>query len=551
MTNKTQDLIQYLNSLLNDSSVLPFIPEALKDIEGVTDIDQTLRNFRQSIKIIGNGDLSEPLNGKGYLMGTLKSLQATLRNLIWQTKSIASGNFSNRIEFLGEFSESFNSMVKKLDQTINEVNEAKALFELFFDTIPDATMIISYNEFIIFNCNNAFEKFVGFSKDELIDKGLKDISFFKDDNQEKKFEEAIRGLDKPQNISIDLITKDGILSHGLFSSALITVDNKKYVLCVIKNITELKKMEIKLRTSEEVHRLLADNASDVIWTMDLTGKFTYISPSVEKLRGFTAEEVMAQSPEELLCLSSRRHLEKGLEDAIYHVQNNLPFKIFRGDVEQPCKDGSTVWTDLTVSGIYDKENHFLGMLGVTRDITDRVAMENEIRRLTEIDRLTQLYNRMKLDTVLKFEIERSNRSKSVFSIILFDIDNFKMVNDTFGHNVGDDVLKDFSEIIKKTIRKIDTAGRWGGEEFMVILPESDALGAFTLAEKLRVRISEHHFQRVGHLTASFGIAEFDGIKDETELVSKADAAMYEAKKTGKNRVCKLVYGGHYEKESID
>lgn len=113
--------------------------------------------------------------------------------------------------------------------------------------------------------------------------------------------------------------------------------------------------------------------------MDLTGKFTYISPSVEKLRGFTVEEVMAQSREEVLCPTSLSYMEEGIETAVYSIQHNLPFKIFKGDMEQPCKDGTTVWTSLTVSGLYNKSNQLLGMLGVSRDIT-------------ELDHLTQLKN---------------------------------------------------------------------------------------------------------------------------------------------------------------
>lgn len=534
--NETKALLNYINTLLNDSTIATTIPDHLMDIEGILTIDQTLRNLRHSIRVIGDGDLSDKLSGNGYLMGTIKSLQATLRNLIWQTKAISLGNFSNRIEFLGEFSDAFNSMVKKLESTIRDVKEAQALFELFFETIPDATLIISYDAFNIYNCNHAFETLVGESKGSLRGKAISEMRFFKDCLQEKQFEKAVKTFEKPQNISLELNLLDSPSYHGLFSSAIIYIENEKYILSVIKNITELKHLEKKLIESETMHRLLADNANDVIWIMDLTGKFTYVSPSVEKLRGYTVDEVMSQSKEELLCPASLMYLEKGLEDAIYYVQNNLPFRIFRGDMEQPCKDGTTIWTDLTVSGIYDKENQFLGMLGVSRDITDRKVMEDEIRRITELDHLTQLYNRLKLDAVIKMEVERSKRSHTMFSIIILDIDNFKAVNDTFGHNVGDDVLKEISEIIRTAIRKIDIAGRWGGEEFIIILPESDISGGLILAEKIRIKVDSYYFSNVGHLTASFGVAEFENEISEMEIVSRADNAMYEAKNSGKNRV---------------
>ena len=421
MVKESEKIIIYIQALLQNANVEEALPEGLSEIEGVAEIDEALRNLRHAIRSISDGDLSNQLTGKGYLMGAVKNLQATLRTLIWQTKAIASGDFSNRVEFLGEFSDAFNSMVQKLERTIEEQKE----------------------------------------------------------------------------------------------------------------------LEKQLIQSEERHRLLADNANDVIWTMDLTGAFTYVSPSVEKLRGFTVEEVMAQSREELLCPSSRIHMEKGLEDAVHSVQNNLPFKVFREDVEQPCKDGSTVWTDLTVSGIYDRDNQFIGMLGVSRDITERKRMEEEIRRLTEIDSLTQLYNRFKLDAVLTMEMERYGRSGSPFSVIMMDIDDFKIINDTHGHVAGDQVLVEIADILKSTIRKIDTVGRWGGEEFMIILPESDLDGGLALAEKLRERIHEHKFPGFGCLTASFGVAVSEKGMSEKELLYRADQAMYQAKKSGKNRVCLL------------
>lgn len=117
-----------------------------------------------------------------------------------------------------------------------------------------------------------------------------------------------------------------------------------------------------------------------------------------------------------------------------------------------------------------------------------------------------------------------------------DIDNFKDVNDTHGHLIGDEVLKEFADIIRTSVRKIDIVGRWGGEEFMIILPLTDVNGAQILAEKLRAKISEFKFTGVGNLTASFGVAETRGELNKIEVVFKADSAMYKAKKSGKNCV---------------
>jgi len=535
--NDDQNIIEYIRKLLVDVKIAEDMPEELQEIEAMKEIDDTLRSLRRAIQSIGTGDLSERIHGKGYTLGVLKNLQATLKNLTWQTQAISTGDFSQRVNFLGEFSEAFNDMVHKLKNAIVEVEETKDLFEMLFETIPDATMIISMENGTILDCNRDFEVLTGYKKEELQGRHISEIHFFKDSIQEKIFFHSIEEEAKSSNVLIELELNYKNLIYGLFSSAVVAIKNERYLLSVIKDITEMKKLEKNLKESEEIHRMLADNAYDVIWTMDLAGKFTYISPSVEKLRGYTVEEVLTQSQEELLCPSSRIYFEKGLENAIHLVQNGEPFHGFRGDLEQPCKDGTTIWTDVTVSGIYDKENRFVGMLGVSRDITDRRKLGEEIKRLSETDPLTQLNNRLKLDEVLRLEVERLSISESVCSVVLLDLDYFKRVNDTFGHLIGDVVLKEIAQILREETRQNDTVGRWGGEEFMIIMPFSDANGGRILAEKIRLIISEYNFTGVGKLTASFGVAETRGNLKAIELIAKADAALYEAKRDGRNRVC--------------
>ena len=120
MIKESEKIIIYIQALLQNANVEEALPEDLREIEGVAEIDEALRNLRHAIRSISDGDLSNQLTGKGYLMGTVKNLQATLRTLIWQTKAIASGDFSNRVEFLGEFSDAFNSMVQELERIIAE-----------------------------------------------------------------------------------------------------------------------------------------------------------------------------------------------------------------------------------------------------------------------------------------------------------------------------------------------------------------------------------------------------------------------------------------------
>ena len=160
----------------------------------------------------------------------------------------------------------------------------------------------------------------------------------------------------------------------------------------------------------------------------------------------------------------------------------------------------------------------------------------ELTRLSATDALTQVYNRLKLDAVLSEELARALRYQSRFSVILLDIDHFKKVNDTYGHLVGDVVLVRVAGLLMENIRQSDTLGRWGGEEFLLVLPETDLDKASLLAEKLRQAISEEVFPAVGHKTASFGVAAFEAGDTVSALVERADEALYEAKHAGRDQV---------------
>ncbi|MGB3226296.1 MAG: GGDEF domain-containing protein [Desulforhopalus sp.] len=152
------------------------------------------------------------------------------------------------------------------------------------------------------------------------------------------------------------------------------------------------------------------------------------------------------------------------------------------------------------------------------------------------DALTGLNNRRKLDEALKNEIDRAQRYKNTFSIILLDIDNFKEVNDTYGHLVGDDVLKRLTHVLESGLRQTDIAGRWGGDEFLILLPLQDRGVAVMFAERLHAAIAAIQVPEVGKVTSCFGVAELVPGDSVEGLINRADAALYRAKGLGRNRV---------------
>ncbi len=169
----------------------------------------------------------------------------------------------------------------------------------------------------------------------------------------------------------------------------------------------------------------------------------------------------------------------------------------------------------------------------TRDLSDKAA---EVERLAVTDRLTGQFNRMKLDESFEREIKRSRRYGNPLSVIIVDVDHVKRINDTHGHPVGDRVLAAAAALIRARVREADIVGRWGGEEFLVLCPETDKDGACVAAESLRQALADHDFPTVGRVTASFGVATLTDGDVVTTLMNRADDALYRAKDLGCNRV---------------
>jgi diguanylate cyclase (GGDEF)-like protein/PAS domain S-box-containing protein len=549
-----------------------------------------LRGF---VRRLSGGDLSSELKVRGQLAGSLKSLQASLRHLTWQVEQVANGDLTQKVDFMGDFSTAFNQMTENLHQARQS-----------------------------------------------------------------------------------------------------------------------------LQASEERYRLLAENAKDVIWIMSLDGRFTYISPSVEALRGFTVEEVLGQTIDQALTPDSAALVRESLAESIDRMSQGERIPSGRYELEQSCKDGSTVWTEVVAEGLYDDQERFIGILGVTRDISERrlaqmaereqrdlaealrdtaaalnsalrleevldvilagmervvhhdaveillidpgaaspatrqayavrvaglepsaailcleiettpnlrtmsethqhlliddlhqydwidnpatrfarsylgipilikeqvagflalfsatpgfftidhstrmkifadqaaVAIEKarlfeQLNLLATIDALTGIANRRHFMQLATFEFARAMRYGKPLAACMIDIDYFKRINDTCGHLAGDQVLHKVAQICTGCLRQVDLIGRYGGEEFALLLPETSVQGAQALAERLRACVADQTSEDAEAcmpVTISIGVAALQaehaeesvpGAASLTELLNLADQALYAAKHHGRNRV---------------
>jgi diguanylate cyclase (GGDEF)-like protein len=213
------------------------------------------------------------------------------------------------------------------------------------------------------------------------------------------------------------------------------------------------------------------------------------------------------------------------------------------ELQFPLTAGRTTFGTLSLVGpVFDDEQR---MTANSLASHAAIALENaRLHRIVErqalVDGLTGIANRRQCEDALTAEIARAERLGSPFTLVLADLDDFKAVNDDHGHPVGDDVLREFASVLRATVRDSDLAGRWGGEEFLLLLPGTDAVGGVNLADRVRAALSERSFLgRDGHVvtvTCSFGVAQHRAGDDERDLFTAADRALYRAKRDGKNRV---------------
>jgi diguanylate cyclase (GGDEF)-like protein/PAS domain S-box-containing protein len=306
-----------------------------------------------------------------------------------------------------------------------------------------------------------------------------------------------------------------IISLYLIYQAILAIDLTKPYEILFRNLKE----------SENLYRNLARNIPNgMVMLFDRAGQImlaeglglSVLPLKRNELQGKSIAEAFPGEAGEILTSYGRKAFsgsesifEFSFADRVY-VAHVLPIRNERGEI--------------------------LTGMGMTQDITERKKLENALQIMAVTDKLTGTCNRQRFDEILLSEMERSRRYNISLSMIIFDIDLFKRVNDTYGHQRGDGVLQEIARIVKENIRKTDHFCRWGGEEFIVLSPETELANAAGVAEKLRILIAEHPFEGIPRQTISFGVTQFHTEDTATSLVKRADDALYRAKGKGRNRV---------------
>lgn len=300
----------------------------------------------------------------------------------------------------------------------------------------------------------------------------------------------------------------------------------QYFVSVQKNITTF----IKAQQERNLLAKALNDSPDCVMITDVENKIVFVNTGFEQLTGYKQDEVLGKEPS---------FLWHAMPDALPSNPNSAPAdKITHFRLQEPNlqKDGSLFYVDQSIAHITDEAGKITHYVSFSKDSTDRLKRELALKDLASRDPLTGLLNRRSGEHLLKQYDDEKRQSKKMLCLIMIDIDNFKKINDTFGHAVGDQILISSSQLLKNKARNTDSFIRWGGEEFLIIVQDSRLKDALEFAERIRKSIEQHTDQVVGRITASFGVAESSLDEGTASLLNRADKALYKAKLDGKNCV---------------
>lgn len=330
--------------------------------------------------------------------------------------------------------------------------------------------------------------------------------------------------------AVDYLPKAALTAERLWRSL-------RHVLRLKQTEQERNAALHKLVESERALRHMAhaiQNAAESVMITDIGGNIIYVNPAFTSLAGYSRQEVMGRNPR---LLKTDRHPPEFFRSMWQAITAG---KIWRGEVINRRKDGRLFEAALTIAPVHDDHGNREGYVATHRDITEEKRIAQEMRRLAHTDELTGLYNRRHLMERLDEEMARVRRYRRSFCLMLIDLDHFKRINDTYGHLKGDEVLVTSAHLIREVARATDMAGRYGGEEFCVILPETGLLKGQLMAERVRTRFAQQCYRVDAdefRVTCSIGLAQCtEDITDRSVLLKRADDALYSAKEAGRNRV---------------
>ncbi|MCY1713566.1 PAS domain S-box protein [Caproiciproducens galactitolivorans] len=414
----------------------------------------------------------------------------------------------------------------------DQLTKKESMLDAIINSAQDAIVILNSQGNVTL-WNHAAEQIFGYTREEILGKNLHRLVGMDEHTFQNSFEFfRLAGAKnaKGKTIEVKAKHKNGHELNIEVSMSFLKIMDDLHCIAIIHDISERKRAQEELINSRKQYFELAENAPIGIILCDEECNILYVNPKTLEILG-------SPGIEETKKINLRTFpllVQYGLSNRLDECMQNNELGIFEMNYES--KWGKKVFLRLHVKPRSDK-GKVTGAQVIIDDITEKKQMEEELRSLSLTDYLTNVYNRRFFIRKLEEEIELiRRRNRGTFSLTMLDVDHFKRINDRYGHNVGDQVLKNLTYVIKNRIRKADCLARWGGEEFVILMQGTTVNNAMALVEELRESISKMILTGVDSVTASFGVVEYNAGDTVDSLIQKADNLMYEAKAAGRNCV---------------
>jgi diguanylate cyclase (GGDEF)-like protein/PAS domain S-box-containing protein len=495
---------------------------------------------RDALLALGPMDLSAPVqpDGRAAEEAAREHIQAALRGeapvFEWVHRNAADEDIVCEVRLVRLFATG-RDLVRGSMLDITErkrieaaLRESETKFATVFRICPESISISTMDDGVYVDVNEAYERVFGYARERVIGRSALDLGIWVDALERQALLHELRRHGRVENFEARIRRVDGELRTGQMSAEVVDIDGRTYLVIVLRDITELKVQEDELRLAARVF----DSTAEGIMITDPRSRIITVNPAFTELTGYSEDAVRGRQPS---VLGSGRHERRFFEEMWASIHRSGRW---HGEVWNRTRTGEERPFLLTITTLSDERGTVLNYVGVMRDISTIKQSQQQLEYLANYDGLTGLGNRNLFYTRLKVGIEKAARHRRNLAVVFIDLDNFKVINDTLGHDVGDVLLSEVARRIKICVRQEDVVCRLGGDEFTVYVEDFDEPQALVgTAQRLTQTVSEpyHIAGQEIFVTASVGISIYpnDGAT-MSELLKNADTAMYKAKEQGKN-----------------